>query len=110
PLSLKYAGIYQEIARNGERYQLRFEEPRWYELFKRSERRYRGEGPLYCFTAVFAPVALNTTVYHHWQYRAASARGRGFATSDRIPITISGGREAGYRGYTVKSRVIPGDW
>ena len=30
--------------------------------------------------------------------------------TDRIPIAIAGGRERGYRGYTVKQRVTPGNW
>jgi Protein of unknown function (DUF2914) len=55
-------------------------------------------------------VALETTVYHHWQYRLSNGRMKHYATSDRIPITISGGREAGYRGYTVKQRPFAGDW
>ena len=25
-------------------------------------------------------------------------------------MAISGGREGGYRGYTIKQRVMPGDW
>jgi DUF2914 family protein len=110
PLSMKFGGIYHAVGKTDDRYQLSFEKPRWYELFTRSDNPYRGEGPAYCFTAVFAPVALETTVYHHWQYRPANSRTKQFATSDRIPIAISGGREAGYRGYTVKQRLIPGDW
>jgi len=57
---------------------------------------------------VFAPVALHTTIFHRWQHRAHD--GRGFSMTDRIPITIAGGREKGYRGYTIKQRVVPGDW
>jgi hypothetical protein len=109
PLSMKFGGIYHAVAKSDDQYRLGFEK-RWYELFKRSDNPYRGEGPVYCFTAVFAPVALETTIYHHWQYRSASSRTKQFLTSDRIPISISGGREAGYRGYTVKQRLIPGDW
>jgi hypothetical protein len=110
PLSMKFGGIYHAVGKTDDRYELGFEKPRWYELFKHSDNPYHAEGPAYCFTAVFAPVALETTVYHHWQYRPANSRTKQFATSDRIPIAISGGREAGYRGYTVKQRLIPGDW
>jgi hypothetical protein len=31
-------------------------------------------------------------------------------TTDRIPISITGGREKGYRWYTTKRRVQPGEW
>ena len=27
-----------------------------------------------------------------------------------IPIAIAGGRDKGYRGYTFKQRVMPGEW
>lgn len=112
PLSMKFGGAYHAIARTGDRYQLSFEAGAWYQVWKRSDDPFRGEGPAYCFTAVFAPVDLKTTIYHRWQYRPAATNGpaRSFSTTDRIPITISGGREGGYRGYTAKQRVLPGDW
>jgi hypothetical protein len=31
-------------------------------------------------------------------------------TTDRIPISITGGREKGYRWYTTKHRVQTGEW
>ncbi|HEX3203981.1 MAG TPA: DUF2914 domain-containing protein [Nitrospiraceae bacterium] len=112
PLSLKFAGFYHTIAKYDDRYQLQFEKGRWYQVLKRSDDRFHGQGPVYCFTAVFAPVDLKTRIYHRWQYRPSGTTraARTFMTSDRIPIAISGGREAGYRGYTVKQQVIPGDW
>lgn len=36
--------------------------------------------------------------------------GRTFASADRIPLKISGGREGGYRAYSLKQRLEPGDW
>ena len=110
PLSLKFGGIYHKIGKVDDTYQLSFERT-WYKFWKRSDNPFRGEEPAYCFTAVFAPVALQTNVYHHWQYRPVGGKkARPFMTADRIPISISGGREAGYRAYTVKQRLTPGDW
>ena len=57
---------------------------------------------------MFAPVALNTTVYHHWYFRMHS--NKPFTHADRIPLKISGGREAGYRAYTFKQQLDAGDW
>lgn len=114
PLSLKFGGTYRQVAKEQDLYRLSFEEGAWYQFWKRSDDPFRGEGPVSCFTAVFAPVNLTTTIYHHWQYRAFGAEGsRGagaFRTTDRIPIPISGGREGGYRGYTTKQRLLSGDW
>jgi hypothetical protein len=108
PLSLKFGGIFHQVTKKADAYHLRYEAGAWYQFFKRSDQPFRGDGPAYCFTAVFAPVDLKTTIYHRWQYRVAA--GRTFAQTDRIAIAISGGREEGYRGYTVKQRVIPGFW
>jgi hypothetical protein len=108
PLALKFAGVYHQIASADGEYLLSFEKASWYQFWKRSDDPFHGAGPSYCFTAVFAPVALHTTIFHRWQYRAHP--GRDFSTTDRIAIAIAGGREKGYRGYTVKRRVMPGEW
>jgi Protein of unknown function (DUF2914). len=114
PLSLKLGGIYHQVEKVDGAYHLTFEKPAWYQVMKRSDNPFHGEGPAYCFTAVFAPVDLKTTVYHRWQYRMGTpgkpAETANFSTTDRIPIRISGGREGGYRGYTSKQHVPPGEW
>ena len=107
PLSLKFGGMYHEIKRAGDQFELSFER-QWYQVWKRSDTTYPSNTPIYCFTAVFAPVDLNTTIYHHWYFRPNSERP--FMHADRIPIKISGGREGGYRAYSFKQRLDPGDW
>ena len=107
PLSLKFGGIYHEVKKSGDRFELSFEK-QWYQVWKRSDNVFPADEPIYCFTAVFAPVALNTTVYHHWYFRPDSSKR--FTHADRIPVKISGGREGGYRAYTFKQRLDPGDW
>ncbi len=114
PLSLKAAGMYHHVEKSEGTYQLTFTEGAWYELWKRSDDSIREGGPAYCFTAVFAPVSLDTTIYHHWQYRPPRSEDdqteQRFRTTDRIPIAISGGREEGYRGYTFKQKMLSGEW
>ncbi|HSN04976.1 MAG TPA: DUF2914 domain-containing protein [Nitrospira sp.] len=107
PLSMKFGGIYREVQRQGDQFVLTSDR-NWYEVWKRSENPYPANEPVYCFTAVFAPVALDTTVYHHWYFRPNSSRA--FIHADKIPIQISGGREGGYRAYSFKQRLEPGDW
>lgn len=112
PLSLKFGGMYHQVEKHNGTFQLTHEKRLWYQFFKNSDDPFHGEGPAYCFTAVFAPISLDTTIYHHWQYRPFSTDSKEypFTTTDRIPIKISGGREEGYRSYTVKQRVNPGEW
>lgn len=107
PLSMKFGGMYREVQRQGDRFLLAYGRD-WYEVWKRSESPYPANEPIYCFTAVFAPVALDTTVYHHWYFRPNSSKP--FTHADKIPIKIVGGREGGYRAYTFKQRLDPGDW
>ncbi|BCA55794.1 conserved membrane protein of unknown function [Nitrospira sp. KM1] len=107
PLSLKFGGIYHEVKKTDGSFELSYER-KWFEVWKRSDTTFPAHEPIYCFTAVFAPVALNTTVYHHWYYREKA--GRAFTHADRIPVKISGGREGGYRAYTFKQQLDPGDW
>jgi hypothetical protein len=107
PLSMKFGGMYREVEKQNDHFVLSYDRE-WYQVWKRSQNPFPAHEPIYCFTAVFAPVALDTTVYHHWYYRANSSRS--FAHADRIPIKIAGGREGGYRAYTFKQRLDPGDW
>lgn len=107
PLSMKFGGMYHEVKKSDDRFELLFERE-WYQVWKRSDDIYPADEPIYCFTAVFAPVALNTTVYHHWYFRSDSSKP--FIHADRIPLKIAGGREGGFRAYTFKQRLDPGDW
>ncbi|MDE3225520.1 MAG: DUF2914 domain-containing protein [Nitrospirota bacterium] len=107
PLSMKRGGIYHQVTKEEGLYRLTFEAGAWYQVWKRSDNPFHGEGPAYCFTAVYAPVRLHGTIYHRWQYRQPDGA---FAQTDRIGMTISGGREGGYRGYTGKQKLAPGDW
>ncbi|MBX3301544.1 MAG: DUF2914 domain-containing protein [Nitrospira sp.] len=107
PLSLKFGGIYHEVKRTGDQFELSFEK-RWYQFWKRSDTTFPADEPIYCFTAVFAPVDLNTTIYHHWHFRPNDTKP--FMRADRIPIKISGGRDGGYRAYSFKQGLDPGDW
>lgn len=108
PLSMKFGGVYHAVTRGVEGFQLSFERGAWYQFWKRGDDRFRGDGPAFCFTAVFAPVDLKTTIYHRWSHQAPG--GARLTTTDRIGLTITGGRDGGYRGYSVKSRLAPGHW
>ncbi|MBH0201803.1 MAG: DUF2914 domain-containing protein [Nitrospira sp.] len=107
PLSLKFGGMYHEVKRTGDQFELVFVK-RWYEFWKRSDTTFPTNEPIYCFTAIFAPVDLSTTIYHHWYFRPNASKP--FLHADRIPIKISGGREGGYRAYSFKQGLDSGDW
>jgi hypothetical protein len=110
PLSLKYGGIFHQVAKEGDSYALTFRKPHWYSFWVRSDEHFLyAEGDrVYCFTAIFAPLELRKAVYHHWQ--KFDPEKKAWATTDRLEFEITGGREKGYRGYTYKSYTSPGRW
>lgn len=110
PLSLKFGGVYHQVQRVEDQYRLEFEKPRWYQFFKNSDDPFHyAEGDtVYCFTSVFAPTQLKVKIFHHWQ-KYSEQRGE-WETTDRISFPITGGRDGGYRGYSLKRNTIPGQW
>ena len=79
-------------------------EPRGWRIWRTSSpvfHRRAGER-VYCFTSVFVPNGIRTTIRHRWEHEGTTMDVRAF------PIT--GGRQGGYRGYTLKQNLIPGRW
>jgi hypothetical protein len=62
---------------------------------------------LFLYSAVFSPPQLNARIVHVWQWLDPA---RGWQTQQHISIEIKGGREDGYRFYSVKSAPCPGQW
>lgn len=116
PLALRYGGIYHYAAkknddRQGELiYELRYAKPRWFQFWVNTDKRFLyAEGDtVYCFTAIFAPTQLSKEIYHNWSHY--DDVGRQWVTTDRINYHIEGGRDTGYRGFTLKRHIMPGSW
>jgi hypothetical protein len=104
---MKFGGVFHEVRKAGERFELAYQK-HWLQFWKHSDDPFPADEPVYCFTAVFAPVRLETTIYHHWYSRPDKTGA--FSPVDRIPIRIQGGREGGYRAYTFKQGLVAGDW
>lgn len=111
PLALKDAGVYHEVSRDAAgNYILEAEPLPWYEEFFRYNTIFHraGAGPVYVWTAIFAPTALSITVLDQWQrYDDAS---RSWQTVATLPFYITGGRDGGYRGYTLLTDPPAGAW
>lgn len=65
-------------------------------------------GELAFFTAVFAPTEIRTRIVHEWQREDPESGD--WQTESTIGFPISGGRDEGYRGYTVKGNMTSGLW
>lgn len=111
PLSLKFKAVYHSVESTGENtYQGSYEKAGWYNIFgKRSRTIHKDEGePVYVFASVFAPTRLETSIFHSWHYYDSEAVK--WVKTDRIKIPITGGRDEGFRGYSMKQNLWPGKW
>ena len=111
PLALKDGGVYHLVERlpSGD-YRVRYEPARWHTLFREESRTIhwtRGM-PLFVYSAVFTPTRLNTTIIHRWSHYDET-KGN-WVERNKLGFPISGGRESGYRGYSVKHTITPGLW
>jgi MFS family permease len=111
PLSLKELGIYNTVVHldSGD-YQLTYEKPKWYQFWIHSDKTIHVQTgtPIYCFASVFAPTKLATKIYHRWeQYNNATGK---WLDHGRFSYSIEGGRDTGFRGYTLIRSYTPGTW
>ena len=57
---------------------------------------------------MFAPGSLSTPIVHRWeQYDETSKQ---WVTQSLVSFSISGGRAQGYRGWSYKAGLTPGEW
>jgi hypothetical protein len=109
PLALADGGVYRFVAKKGDEYNAVEEPQPWLTLFGAKPVMHVTPGqPLYVYTAVFAPIKISTAIVHRWQhYDTAKHK---WQTAARITYAINGGRDGGYRSYTINRHIVPGDW
>jgi hypothetical protein len=109
PLSLQDASVHHSVMRTESgAYLVQSESQGWLGFFRLTPRFHSAPGVrVYFYSAVFSPTSLNTDIIHEWQ--TYDSKG-GWITADRIPLSVRGGRDGGYRTYSVKSGIKPGAW
>lgn len=107
PLVKKEMLLAHALKRNAGGYVGQVESPGW-KFWRSSSATFHREGaePVYCFTSVFVPNGISTTIRHRWEVYDDGE----WKTTSVIPFRIAGGRQTGYRGYTYKQNVTPGRW
>ncbi len=114
PLSLKDAGVFHSLVKNGDgNYVAGYESRSVTQEVKDYLRSYQDfheapDDPIYAYSAIFSPSSLNINVIHEWQYYDETAKA--WKTTDRINLPIVGGRDGGFRTYSMRAGLTPGLW
>ena len=110
PLSLKDAGIYHSVQKNAEgNYVVSYEDLGWKKYFELYPDFKENPGsPVYAFSAIFSPKDLNVTIVHEWQYY--NEKQKKWTTDKIIDLSVIGGRDNGFRTYSMRSNLAPGKW
>ena len=109
PLALADSGVYHAVKRTGADYSVLMEPEPWYARFGWPPTVHLGPGePVYVFSSVFAPIELTAQITHRWEWYSQTSHR--WLPMGRVSFTVSGGRDGGYRGYTVKHNPAEGDW
>ncbi len=109
PLSIREAQAFHSLAVSGEKYRMQGEpETFWQALFP-GQTLHLAEGErAYLYTAIFAPVSLNTTIVHQWQHYDQTTKK--WIVMSNASFDITGGRKDGYKGYSWFLNPKPGKW
>ena len=111
PLSLKFKAVYHDIQKLADGgYVGTYEVSKGLGIFrKRSHTVHRAaDDSIYVFTEVYAPTRISTDIYHVWQ--KFENEKMGWVDIDKIKLSIVGGRDEGYRGYSSKTNLSDGRW
>jgi hypothetical protein len=108
PLAVHYMGIFRELKRESGQYVLGYERAgaAFWQPGERTFLMRPGDRPI-CFVRVFSPHRFKDSIQMRWMVKDAS---KGWTSTDTIPFSITGGRAEGFRGYTMKSNLRPGQW
>ena len=108
PISINYMGVYHQIEKKGDDYELSYSRPAWKFWQSGDQDFYYREGDrLYGFVSIFSPTGFKDQVQVRWLRKEGPFL---WTRQDAIPMSIRGGREEGFRGYTVKENFTPGKW
>ena len=110
PLAAAETGIYTGVKHQGQSYIVTGEAQPWYIRagFASPTIQITADQPLYLYAAVFAPIKLATRVSHIWQWYDPAHKH--WMTQSIVTFAINGGREGGYRAYSIKRKPKAGEW
>lgn len=109
PLSIREAGVYHDIRHSGSGYLVSAELQNFSEKLSLSPTIHLGPGePAFVYTAIYTPADLRTDIVHDWQYYDENKKD--WIDVSKLSFPVTGGRQDGYRGYSLKANLAPGKW
>ncbi|MBI3555073.1 MAG: DUF2914 domain-containing protein [Deltaproteobacteria bacterium] len=108
PLSVTSIGIYHDIRKANGAYELVSTRSRW-RFWQKGDQLFtaRAGDRIFCFARIFSPSRFKDKLQVRWLHYDER---HGWMHHDAIPLPVVGGREEGFRGFTVKSNYEPGEW
>lgn len=108
PLAAKSFGIYHKLEKRDGKFLLSYERP-WWKFWQNGDQDFlaRPGDPIYFFARIFSPAKFSDEVTIHWLFKDPR---QGWVSSDKVKMQIQGGREEGFRGYSIKQNYQPGAW
>jgi hypothetical protein len=114
PLSIQGSGIYHSVARQADgNYSVTTEDStfiaRLLEYVSEYPDYHTVAGmPAYAYSAVYSPGSFDTTIIHEWQkYDSGTKK---WVTANKVVLPVIGGRDEGYRTYSVNTGLTEGRW
>ena len=111
PLVMKEGGVYHNFSINNQGDYVVDHEPTtgWENVLNEYPIYHRVDGEnVYVVTSVYAPAELGTQIIHDWQYYNETTKK--WISASKITVPIVGGREGGYRFYSLKQNLTAGKW
>lgn len=110
PLALETGMAAHSVTKENGNYVVSYETDEWYIFWRDHRIKFLckpGES-VYIFSSIFAPTDLIKSVSHRWNW--LNPHTNKWEVVDNISYDITGGRDAGFRGYTYKDNTMDGKW
>ncbi len=112
PLSLRDAGVYHSVIRDGDGEfiaQKETDSRKWAKYLTPVYHLMPADNGVYFFSAVNAPAELTAPISYIWEYYD-SVQNKWITVGEPISFTLAGGRANGYRAYAHKENITEGLW
>lgn len=110
PLALETGMLAHTVIKDNGNYIVSYETDEWYVFWRDHRIKFvckPGE-TVYIFSSIFAPTDFKKSISHRWKW--FNPLTNKWEVADIISYDITGGRDAGYRGYTYKNNTMDGKW